>query len=66
LARALTLETTNYFQHPAIVAIGPAMLTYLIIGPMGAGLLEKRLGTNPAFDTYVRRTSAIVLWPPSK
>jgi steroid 5-alpha reductase family enzyme len=49
-----------------LAIIGPAMLTYLIIGPMGAGLLEKRLGTNPAYDSYVRRTSAILLWPPSK
>lgn len=49
-----------------LAAIGPAMLTYLIIGPMGAALLEKRLGSNPAYDEYVRRTSAILLWPPRK
>lgn len=49
-----------------ITAIGPAVLTYGIIGPMGAALLEKRLGSNPAYDAYVRRTSLIILWPPQK
>lgn len=47
-----------------IAALGPAILTYAIIGPMGAALLEKRLGSNPAYDAYVRRTSLIILWPP--
>lgn len=47
-----------------VAAIGPAILTYAIIGPMGAALLEKNLGTNPAYDDYVRRTSLIILWPP--
>ncbi len=49
-----------------LAAIGPAILTYAIIGPMGAALLEKRLGSNPAYDNYVRRTSLIILWPPRK
>ena len=49
-----------------IAAIGPAILTYAIIGPTGAALLEKRLGTNPAYDAYVRRTSLVILWPPRK
>lgn len=49
-----------------VAAAGPAVLTYAIIGPMGAALLEKRLGTNPAYDDYVRRTSVIVPWPPRR
>ncbi len=43
----------------------PLALSYLIVGPMGANLLERRLGKkNPAYADYVRRTSAFAPWPP--
>jgi steroid 5-alpha reductase family enzyme len=46
---------------------GPAVLSYLIIGPMGANLLERRLGKkNPGYDAYVKRTSAFIPLPPKK
>jgi steroid 5-alpha reductase family enzyme len=53
---------------PALITIvGPLLLTYLIVGPMGANLLERRLGKKkPAYADYVRRTSAFVPWPPSR
>lgn len=45
--------------------IGPLALSYLIIGPMGANLLERRLGKkSPAYRAYIERTSAFVPWPP--
>jgi steroid 5-alpha reductase family enzyme len=53
---------------PALVTvIGPALLTYLIVGPMGANLLERRLGKKkPAYAEYIRRTNAFVPWPPKR
>ncbi len=45
--------------------IAPLLLSYLITGPMGAALLERRLGKkNPGYEDYVRRTSAFIPWPP--
>jgi len=45
--------------------IAPALLSYLITGPMGANLLERRLTKkNPDYEDYIRRTSAFVPWPP--
>ncbi len=53
---------------PALVAIvGPLAFSYLIIGPMGANLLERRLTTiKPAYADYVARTSALIPWPPRR
>ena len=46
---------------------GPLVLSYGIIGPLGAKLLERRLNKkNPGYEDYVRRTSAFVPWPPKK
>jgi len=43
----------------------PLALSYLIMGPMGANLLERRLGKKSAdYQAYIRRTSAFVPWPP--
>src|SRR5579871_3347657 len=48
-----------------VTIIAPALLSYLITGPMGANLLERRLiKKNPDYEDYVRRTSAFVPWPP--
>jgi steroid 5-alpha reductase family enzyme len=48
-----------------LTIVAPLALSYLIIGPMGANLLERRLGKkNPGYEDYVRRTSAFVPWPP--
>jgi steroid 5-alpha reductase family enzyme len=48
-----------------ITIIAPALLSYLITGPMGANLLERRLTKkNPDYEDYIRRTSAFVPWPP--
>ena len=46
-----------------ISAVAPALLSYLIMGPMGAALLERRLmKKNPGYAAYVGRTSAFVPW----
>jgi steroid 5-alpha reductase family enzyme len=48
-----------------LTVVGPLLLSYVIIGPLGANLLERRLGKkNPGYEDYVRRTSAFVPWPP--
>ncbi len=48
-----------------LTIIAPALLSYLITGPMGANLLERRLTKkNPRYEDYIRRTSAFVPWPP--
>ena len=45
--------------------VGPLALSYLIIGPMGASLLERRLGKkSAAYRDYVARTSPFIPWPP--
>jgi steroid 5-alpha reductase family enzyme len=51
----------------AVTIVAPALLSYLIIGPMGANLLERRLGKkNPGYEGYIKRTSAFVPWPPKR
>ena len=48
-----------------VTIVAPLALSYLIMGPMGANLLERRLGKkSPGYEDYVRRTSAFVPWPP--
>ena len=49
----------------AVTIAAPLTLSYLIMGPMGANLLERRLGKkSPGYDDYVRRTSPFIPWPP--
>ena len=45
--------------------VAPLLLSYLITGPMGASLLERRLvKKNPDYGEYVARTSAFIPWLP--
>jgi steroid 5-alpha reductase family enzyme len=45
--------------------VAPLALSYLIMGPMGANLLERRLGKKSAdYQAYIRRTSPFIPWPP--
>ncbi|MCX7382272.1 MAG: hypothetical protein NT133_12815 [Alphaproteobacteria bacterium] len=48
--------------------IGPlALLSYLIMGPMGAALLERPLlKMNPGYAAYPARTSSILPTPPKE
>ena len=47
--------------------VAPLILSYLIVGPLGANLLERRLGKkNAGYEAYVGRTSAFVPWPPKR
>lgn len=49
----------------ALSVIAPALLSYLIMGPMGAALLERRLvKKNPGYADYIARTSAFLPLPP--
>ena len=48
-----------------LTIFAPALLSAMIIGPLGANLLERRLGKkNPGYQDYIRRTSAFIPWPP--
>ena len=54
---------------PGAVAtiVGPLLFTYLIVGPLGANLLERGLSNRkPAYVAYVRRTSSFVPWLPRR
>jgi steroid 5-alpha reductase family enzyme len=47
--------------------LAPALLSYLITGPMGANLLERRLTKkNPDYESYIKRTNAFVPWLPKR
>lgn len=46
-------------------AVGPLLMTVLLLRVSGVTLLERGLRERrPAYDDYVRRTSAFVPWPP--
>lgn len=45
--------------------VGPILMTFLLIKWSGVALLERRLTrSRPAYADYVRRTSALIPWPP--
>ena len=46
-------------------AIGPALMTFLLMRVSGVALLERRLlKTKPQYEEYARRTSAFLPMPP--
>ena len=46
-------------------ALGPALMTWLLLRVSGVAMLERRLvETRPGYADYVRRTSAFLPWPP--
>ena len=46
-------------------AIGPALMTFLLLRVSGVTLLEKSLVvSNPKYAEYQRRTSSFIPWPP--
>jgi steroid 5-alpha reductase family enzyme len=46
-------------------AIGPALMTFLLLKVSGVTLLEKSLvASNPLYAGYQRRTSSFIPWPP--
>jgi steroid 5-alpha reductase family enzyme len=46
-------------------AIGPALMTFLLLRVSGVALLERHIGKRrPAYEAYRRRTSAFFPWPP--
>jgi steroid 5-alpha reductase family enzyme len=48
-------------------AIGPAVMTLLLVRVSGAGLLEKDIGTRrPGYAEYIERTSGFVPLPPRR
>jgi steroid 5-alpha reductase family enzyme len=48
-------------------AVGPALMTWLLLRVSGVALLEKGLAASkPAYAEYVARTSAFLPWPPRR
>jgi steroid 5-alpha reductase family enzyme len=46
-------------------AIGPLVMTVLLLRVSGVALMEKHIGKRrPEYEDYIRRTSAFVLLPP--
>ena len=51
----------------AWTAIGPAVMTFMLLRVSGVTLLESSLQrTKPGYAEYVRRTSAFLPWPPRR
>jgi steroid 5-alpha reductase family enzyme len=52
--------------HPAalVTVVGPALMSYLLIGVTGKELTEKSMSGRPGYDEYVRRTSGFFPLPP--
>jgi len=52
-----------------LTIVGPLSLTYLLLFVTGIPTLDKsareKWGSDPAYQAYRRRTSMLVLWPPS-
>jgi steroid 5-alpha reductase family enzyme len=47
-------------------AVGPAVMSLLLIRVSGAALLERSLTRRPGYADYVARTSAFFPWPPRR
>jgi steroid 5-alpha reductase family enzyme len=45
-------------------AVGPALMSFLLLRVSGVTLLEKSMRKRPGYEDYVRRTSAFFPWPP--
>ena len=52
--------------HPAglVTIVGPALMSYLLIGVTGKELTEKSMSTRPGYPEYVERTSGFFPLPP--
>ena len=52
--------------HPAalVTIVGPALMSYLLIGVTGKELTEKSMSTRPGYAEYVERTSGFFPLPP--
>jgi steroid 5-alpha reductase family enzyme len=52
--------------HPLalITAVGPLLMTYLLVSVTGKELTERSMSSRPGYDEYVRRTSGFVPLPP--
>ena len=62
LIAACTAGTAGLFT-----AVGPALMTFLLMKISGAALLEKTLvKTKPEYRDYIARTGAFFPWPPKR
>jgi len=50
-----------------VTVISPAMMLWVLMGPLGKGLLERRMSKKrPEFAEYARRTSGFFPLPPRR
>lgn len=49
-----------------LAAIGPAVLTFLLLRVSGVTMLEKKYEGNPKYADYVEKTSAFLPWRPQQ
>jgi steroid 5-alpha reductase family enzyme len=52
--------------HPLalVTAVGPLLMTYLLVAVTGKELTERSMSYRPGYDDYVRRTSGFLPLPP--
>jgi steroid 5-alpha reductase family enzyme len=52
--------------HPLalVTAVGPLLMTYLLVAVTGKELTERSMSQRPGYDEYVRRTSGFLPLPP--
>lgn len=52
--------------HPLalVTAVGPLLMTYLLVSVTGKELTERSMSGRPGYDEYVRRTSGFLPLPP--
>jgi steroid 5-alpha reductase family enzyme len=52
--------------HPLalVTAVGPLLMTYLLVAVTGKVLTERSMSQRPGYDDYVRRTSGFLPLPP--
>ena len=51
--------------RPALITVvGPALMSYLLIGVTGKELTEKSMSSRPGYPEYVERTSGFFPLPP--
>lgn len=51
---------------PVWTAVGPAVLTFLLLRVSGVAMLERNQSTKPGYAEYAARTSRVIPWPPRR
>lgn len=64
---AVSIASWDRFLEIGWTAIGPALMSFLLLRVSGVALLERSLKKRrPGYEAYIRRTSAFFPWPPKR